>query len=61
MPRTTKVSATPICVGVEKTLISKTESGAAIMAAPPKPMIAMPVAIPGLSGNHLIKVDTGEM
>ena len=35
--------------------------GAAIMAAPPKPMIAMPVAIPGRSGNHLINVDTGEM
>ena len=30
-------------------------------APPPKPMIAMPVASPGRSGNHLISVDTGEM
>ncbi len=58
---TTKVSATPTWVGVEKTLISHTESGEAIIAPPPKPMIAMPVAIPGRSGNHLINVDTGEM
>ena len=61
MPMTTNVSATPTCVGVENTLISHTESGAAIIAAPPKPMIAMPVAMPGRSGNHLISVDTGEM
>ena len=61
MPRTTKVSATPTCVGVENLLISQTESGDAIIAPPPKPMIAMPVAIPGRSGNHLIRVDTGEM
>ena len=60
-PRTTKVSATPTCVGVEKTLMSQTESGEAIIAPPPKPMIAMPVAMPGRSGNHLINVDTGEM
>ena len=60
-PRTTKVSATPTCVGVVKTLISQTERGAAIMAPPPKPMIAMPVAIPGRSGNHFINVDTGEI
>ena len=55
------VSTTPTWVGVEKTLISHTESGAAIIAAPPKPMIAMPVAMPGRSGNHFISVDTGEM
>ena len=30
------------------------------MAPPPKPIIAMPVAMPLLSGNHLIKVDTGD-
>ena len=30
-------------------------------APPPKPMIAMPVAIPGRSGNHMISVLTGEM
>ena len=58
---TTKLSATPTCVGVLKMLISQTDSGAAIIAPPPKPMIAMPVAIPGRSGNHLINVETGEM
>ncbi len=30
-------------------------------APPPKPMMAMPVARPGRSGNHLMRVDTGEM
>ncbi len=29
------------------------------MAPPPKPMIAMPVAMPRRSGNHLINVETG--
>ena len=53
--------ATPTCVGVENTLMSQTERGEAIIAPPPKPMIAMPVAMPGRSGNHLISVDTGEM
>jgi hypothetical protein len=37
------------------------DHGDAISAPPPKPMIARPVAIPGLSGNHLISVETGEM
>ena len=41
--------------------MSHTESGAAIIAPPPKPMIAMPVAMPGRSGNHFISVETGEM
>jgi hypothetical protein len=31
------------------------------MAPPPKPMIAMPVAMPRRSGNHFTKVETGEM
>src|SRR5271169_2301986 len=31
------------------------------MAPPPKPMMAIPVAMPRRSGNHLIRVDTGEM
>ncbi len=31
------------------------------MAPPPNPMMAMPVAMPRRSGNHLISVDTGEM
>ncbi len=56
-----KVSATPTWVGVENFAISQTESGEAMKAAPPKPMMAMPVAMPGRSGNHLISVDTGEM
>ena len=55
------VSATPICVEVENLLISHTDSGEAMKAPPPKPMMAMPVAMPGRSGNHLIKVETGEM
>jgi hypothetical protein len=37
------------------------DHGEAISAPPPKPMIASPVAIPGLSGNHFINVETGEM
>ena len=56
-----KVSATPTWVGVENLLISQTESGEAMKAPPPKPMMAMPVAMPGRSGNHLISVETGEM
>ena len=55
------VSATPTCVGVENCCISQTDSGEAMNAPPPKPMIAMPVAMPGRSGNHLIRVETGEM
>jgi hypothetical protein len=61
MPSTMKVSATPICVGVENLLISHTDKGEAMKAPPPNPMIAMPVAMPGRSGNHLISVETGEM
>ena len=41
--------------------ISQTDSGEAMKAPPPKPMMAMPVAMPGRSGNHLISVETGEM
>ena len=54
-------SATPTWVGVLNWLISQTDSGEAIKAPPPNPMIAMPVAMPGRSGNHLISVETGEM
>jgi hypothetical protein len=36
-------------------------SGAPIIAPPPKPMMAMPVAMPRRSGNHFTSVDTGEM
>jgi hypothetical protein len=56
-----KVRATPTSVAVAKTLISQTDKGEAIIAPPPKPMIARPVAMPGLSGNHFISVDTGEI
>ena len=42
-------------------LISRLASGAPIIAPPPKPMIAMPVAMPRRSGNHLMRVETGEM
>ena len=56
-----KVSATPTWVAVVNLLISHTDSGEAMKAPPPKPMMAMPVAMPGRSGNHLISVETGEM
>ena len=57
----TKLCHTPTSVGLEKCPISAVASGAPTMAPPPKPMIAMPVAMPRLSGNHLISVDTGEI
>ena len=57
----TKVSSTPFESAVLKWFIKMTDRGAAIRAPPPKPMMAMPVAMPGRSGNHLISVDTGEM
>ena len=41
--------------------MSLTDSGDAIIAPPPKPMMAIPVAMPGRSGNHVISVFTGEM
>ena len=48
-------------VFVENFVISIVASGEPIIAPPPKPIIAIPVAIPLLSGNHLIRVDTGEI
>ena len=57
----TNVLATPGTVVVLNCAINIVDSGDAIMAPPPKPMIAIPVAIPGRSGNHLISVVTGEM
>jgi hypothetical protein len=57
----TKVSSTPLDVAVAKCFINSTDRGAAMRAPPPKPMMAMPVAMPGRSGNHLISVETGEM
>ena len=46
---------------VLKWFISMLASGEPIIAPPPKPMIAMPVAMPRRSGNHLTSVETGEM
>ena len=41
--------------------ISASASGVPIIAPPPNPMIASPVAMPRRSGNHLMSVETGEM
>ena len=41
--------------------MKRTFSGLAMAAPPPNPMIAMPVAIPRRSGNHLTSVLTGAM
>ena len=48
-------------IGVAKCRIRRSASGEPIIAPPPKPMIAMPVAMPRRSGNHLMSVETGEM
>ncbi len=58
---TSSASCAPTEVSDEKRLISSSASGPPISAPPPNPMMAMPVAMPGRSGNHFIKVDTGEM
>ena len=52
---------TPTSVSFAKRFINSAANGEPIMAPPPKPMMAMPAAIPRRSGNHFIKVDTGEM
>ena len=57
----TNVALTPTSVGVASAAISSAASGDPIIAPPPKPMIAMPVAMPRRSGNHLMSVLTGEM
>jgi len=57
----TKVSSTPFDVAVLKCAISCTERGAAMRAPPPKPVMAIPVAMPGDRGTILISVETGEM
>ncbi len=61
MPSTTQVCTTPVDVADAKCFIKKSDSGDAISAPPPKPMIAIPVDIPRRSGNHAINVDTGVM
>src|SRR5437899_2468389 len=60
-PIVANVGATPCDVGLLKWLMRIVESGDAIIAPPPKPMIASPVAIPGRSGNQRMSVETGEM
>ena len=57
----TKVCHTPTDVGVAKWRIRMSASGAPIIVPPPNPMMAIPVAMPRRSGNHLIRVLTGEM
>ena len=53
--------ATPTDAGERKCVIRRSASGAPIIAPPPNPMIAMPVAMPRRSGNHFTSVLTGEM
>jgi len=57
----TKVCQTPTEVADRNWFIRMSASGEPIMALPPKPMMAMPVAMPRRSGNHLTRVETGEM
>ena len=59
--KTRNVCQTPGPDGDWKCRISMAASGAPIMAPPPKPMMAMPVAMPRRSGNHFTSVETGEM
>ena len=58
---TKKVWTMPASPGEAKCFIRLTASGEPIIAPPPKPMIARPVAMPGRSGNHLMSVETGEI
>ena len=58
---TQNVCHTPTCCGSRKWFIKMSAKGVPTSAPPPKPMIAMPVAMPRRSGNHLIRVLTGEM
>ena len=60
-PITASVCQTPAEFGVLKVLIRMLASGEPIIAPPPKPMMAMPVAMPRRSGNHFTRVETGEM
>ena len=52
---------TPTEVAVLKRAMSSTPNGAPTRAPLPNPMMANPVAIPGLSGNHFTSVETGAM
>ena len=60
-PSTRNAPTMASCGWSANTSSSFEDSGEAISAPPPKPMIARPVASPGRSGNHLMSVETGEM
>ncbi|GIT31748.1 MAG: hypothetical protein Ct9H300mP1_37940 [Planctomycetaceae bacterium] len=53
--------AVPSVRDLRKIPSSHSFSGAPIMAPPPKPMMAMPAAIPGAWGNQRIRVLTGNV
>ena len=57
----TKVCHTPGWVASLKEFIKMVANGEPIIAPPPNPMMAKPVAMPRRSGNHFTKVLTGEM
>ncbi len=59
-PCTRNASAMP-WESVPKASSMRADQGEAMSAPPPNPMMAMPVAMPGRSGNHLMSVETGEM
>ncbi|CAM3576032.1 hypothetical protein DESA109040_16890 [Deinococcus saxicola] len=61
VPMIRNVELTPSVPSPVKRAISAVPSGLPISAPPPKPMMAIPVASPGRSGNHLISVLTGLM
>ncbi len=62
MPTASPLATQPLAPELGSYILSRAvETGLAIRAPPPKPMMAMPVASPGRSGNHLIRVETGEM
>ena len=54
-------SQTPTESAVLKWFIRRLASGEPIIAPPPKPAIAIPVAMPRRSGNHFTSVETGEI
>src|SRR6476660_6835383 len=54
-----KVSPTPTDSAEAKCPINACESGAARMAPPPNPMIAIPMASPRRSGNQRMSADVG--
>ena len=59
--RSLKPIAGPMPASKSPPFIRMAANGEPIIAPPPKPMIARPVAMPRRSGNHFTSVDTGEM